>query len=95
MSTFKPGPAVALRTIPIYLYLGGWGDGPDWLYVGSRLYLTHQTNGQIHFVFGWNKPGPQNLPPSGSFFPDELPGIALVDQESVARLLARELKGGD
>jgi hypothetical protein len=51
------GKAVrATKNVPVYLFLGGWGDGWDLLHAGALIYLVQIEGDLIRFLAGPEPP---------------------------------------
>jgi len=58
-TTVPIGKAVrATKDVPVYLYLGGWGDGWGTLHAGALIYLAEVEEDSIRFWAGPEPPGP-------------------------------------
>jgi hypothetical protein len=58
------------ENIPTWIYAGGWGDGPGWLHIGAKIWLTAEEDGSVDYLSGPRPPGPQaEIRGGGGFFP--------------------------
>jgi len=63
------GKAVkALKEVPVYLFLNGWGDGPSFLRPGSQIWLDVTDGEMVDYLSGPRPPGPYGEPRTGGMF---------------------------
>jgi len=69
-----------VEPLDVWLYLGGWGDGPYVQHAGARLFLTYAEDGQVFFDSGWSRP-PSSIHTGGVFPEMDLPKVRRMDDE--------------